>query len=99
MGFVTEDLRPQSGQFHIYRARHCPNRTGRSTDCKRLHPQLSENGSFTASTDGRWRSRTAPEKNSENVTLDHVDETPGTSTRAVGVVYMSINEPFGEFYR
>ncbi|GFU27153.1 hypothetical protein TNCV_775721 [Trichonephila clavipes] len=50
---------------------------------QRLHQQLCENGSFTASTDGRGRSRTVRQTYLEDVILDHEDETPDTSTRVV----------------
>ncbi|GFY34061.1 uncharacterized protein TNCV_4982641 [Trichonephila clavipes] len=49
---------------------------------QRLRRQLRENGSFIASTDGRGRPRTV-RQHLEEVILDHVDETPGTSRRAV----------------
>ncbi|GFX91685.1 hypothetical protein TNCV_3682711 [Trichonephila clavipes] len=60
-----------------------------------LRRQLWENGSFIASADGRGRSRTVRQTPPGEVILGQVDETPGTSTRQY-VVYMSVNQPFGE---
>ncbi|GFY15291.1 hypothetical protein TNCV_1571021 [Trichonephila clavipes] len=50
---------------------------------QRLPRQLCESGLFIASTDGRGRSRTVRQTHLEEVILDHVNETPGKSTRAV----------------
>ncbi|GFW01096.1 hypothetical protein TNCV_1763341 [Trichonephila clavipes] len=50
---------------------------------QRLHRQLNENGSFIFSIDGRGRPRTRRQEQLREVILHHVDEIPGTSTRAV----------------
>ncbi|GFY01223.1 uncharacterized protein TNCV_5076901 [Trichonephila clavipes] len=65
---------------------------------QRLHRQLYENGSFIANTDQRGTSKTVRQTHLEEVILDPVDKTPGTSTMAENDVYMSVNQSFVEFY-
>ncbi|GFU50009.1 hypothetical protein TNCV_2362771 [Trichonephila clavipes] len=50
---------------------------------QRLHRRLYENSSFVANINGRSISRTVRQTLLEEILLDHLDETPGTSTRAV----------------
>ncbi|GFW65082.1 hypothetical protein TNCV_393481 [Trichonephila clavipes] len=65
---------------------------------QRLYRQQCENGSFTASTGGRCRSRIVRQTHLEEVILDHGDNTPGTSTRAVACLLHVSHQPFREFY-
>ncbi|GFT15387.1 DUF4817 domain-containing protein [Trichonephila clavipes] len=71
------------GALRLYQERFPSKRMLNHKMFQRLHQGLCENGSFITSTHRRGRQRTVRQTHWEEVILDYVDGTPGTSIRTV----------------